>query len=210
MDRPYERRALAEDGLSDSPAGRFAHGGGVWHEGGGGPGIEGSSSQQYLHALTINSKIKTAQMLRGAATPVTTPKVAWAQGSHAGSNASSPGRGLSISTLGGGPPPVPTPVPEGRLHRRIAELEQQLIEEGGRSREMEAYARTKEKQVYAPLLSPPRWRLWAHRDFGPAASRAGTLCFPRGQARGLIRPGDARVAGRGAVKGSCTVLGRIA
>lgn len=167
MDSASRAKTLAEDGLSDSPAGGNARWGATRRDsgerGGGGTAAEahgvdskGGSAAEYLLAITMSSKNKTAQMLRSAAVPGEGAKVAWAeQGSHGGSNASSPARALTLSTLAPSAPSAALPGSEGRLHTRIAELERQLIEEGARVRHLEAYARSKDQQVGPSSSLPP-------------------------------------------------------
>jgi hypothetical protein len=164
MERPSRGKTLAEDGLSDSPAREDARWGATGHEPGeraGGAaaqahGLEakGGSAAEYLQAIMMSSKNKTAQMLRSAAAPGEGLKVAWAaQGRDGGSNVSSPARALTLSTLAPSAPSAALSGSEGRLHTRIADLERQLIEEGAKVRHLEAHSRSKDQQVFCSF--PP-------------------------------------------------------
>jgi len=173
MERASRSKTLAEDGLSDSPAREDARWGATRHdsgEQGGGAaalahGVEarGGGTAEYLQAIMMSSKNKTAQMLRSAAAPGEGLKVAWAaQGRDGGSNVSSPARALTLSTLAPSVPSAALSGSEGRLHTRIADLERQLIEEGAKVRHLEAHSRSKDQQVCALPLPLPLFSSLSH------------------------------------------------
>ena len=166
--------ALAEDGLSGSPV-KAATG-----PSGGTEALPPAfeRSQEYLQAIALSTKIKTSQMLRAtapAAPAVSGGRGSWsAQSSIAGSNTNSPGK-LSMSTLGVGVAQAAViHSVESRLHSRIAELELQLSDEVARARELEGFARTKEKQVVpCPTCLAAAPSHWADLE---ALRRSRTWC----------------------------------